>query len=102
LKNIIANQKINTMFLTTALFNQLINSDVTVFDGIKTLLFGGEKTSELHVRKLMESNRSLRLNNVYGPTETTTFATYYPINADQIRTKTPIGKPITNTTTYII
>ncbi|MDG1623287.1 AMP-binding protein, partial [Bacillus mobilis] len=41
-------------------------------------------------------------NNVYGPTETTTFATYYPINADQIRTKTPIGKPITNTTTYII
>ncbi|WP_142393675.1 AMP-binding protein, partial [Bacillus thuringiensis] len=52
LKDIIAKQKINTMFLTTALFNQLINSDVTVFDGIKTLLFGGEKTSELHVRKL--------------------------------------------------
>ncbi|WP_268531167.1 AMP-binding protein, partial [Bacillus atrophaeus] len=102
LKQTIAKHKINTMFLTTALFNQLINSDVTVFDGIGTLLFGGEKTSELHVRKLLENNAHIQLTNVYGPTETTTFATYYSIDVDQLRAKTPIGKPISNTATYIM
>ncbi|MEC1587841.1 amino acid adenylation domain-containing protein, partial [Bacillus spizizenii] len=102
LKQTIARHKINTMFLTTALFNQLINSDVTVFDGIGTLLFGGEKASEVHVRKLLENNSHIQLTNLYGPTETTTFATYYPIDVDQLRAKTPIGKPISNTATYIM
>ncbi|MCR3761950.1 AMP-binding protein, partial [Clostridium felsineum] len=43
LKRIIEDNNINTMFLTTALFNQIVSIDCTVFNGLKTLMFGGEK-----------------------------------------------------------
>lgn len=104
LKHVIKHHKINSMFITTALFNQLISIDQTVFDSLDQLLFGGEATSEEHVRKLRDHNDKIYLSNVYGPTETTTFALYYPIgtSGDGLRAKTPIGKPITNTTAYIL
>ena len=102
LKKVIDEKGITTMFTTTALFNQLMNSDETVFDSLDTLLFGGEKTSELPVRKLVERNQTIRFANIYGPTETTTFATWYPIEAQNVREKTPIGKPISNTKVYVV
>lgn len=102
LKQTIKDQSINTMFLTTALFNQLVNLDETVFEHIDTLLFGGEKASEIHIRKLIESNNKINLVNLYGPTETTTLATWYPINNQLSRDKTPIGKPVSNTEVYVL
>ncbi|MCY8935163.1 amino acid adenylation domain-containing protein [Bacillus atrophaeus] len=102
LKCVIEGQKITMMWLTVTLFNQLVNEDVTVFNQLKTLIFGGEKVSEVHIRKFKKENKKTQLINGYGPTETTTFATYYPIDADQVKVKTPIGKPISNTTTYIM
>lgn len=101
LKAAIRYHHVNTMFITTALFNQLINSDGTVFDDLDTLLFGGEITSEIHVKKLLHNNDKLNLVNVYGPTETTTFASWYPIKGTQVKEKTPIGRPIANAQIYI-
>lgn len=95
LKNYIVTNKINTMFITTALFNYLIKYDNSFFDTLKHLMFGGEKTSEEHVNLLKEHNATLDFRNVYGPTETTTFATHYIIGENVL--KTPIGKPIVNT-----
>ena len=102
LRRAIEEKDITTMFITTALFNQLINLDVTVFDELDTLLFGGEATSEKHVRELLTHNKKINLVNVYGPTESTTFATYYPFNREGIREKTPIGKPISNTKVLVM
>lgn len=99
-KNYLAEQKINTMFLTTALFNQYVQYDRTMFDPVGQLLFGGEMTSREHVCMFRDYNFNTRLTNVYGPTETTTFASYYPI--DEVRVKVPIGKPLSNTKLYII
>ncbi|KOP70464.1 hypothetical protein AMS59_19725, partial [Lysinibacillus sp. FJAT-14745] len=100
-QTILSNQ-IDTMFITTALFNQLIDMDEKIFDSLKQLLFGGEATSEEHVRKLMNRNKKIRFLNVYGPTENTTFTTYYPIKVENQLKKTPIGKPISNTKIYIL
>lgn len=102
LKYTIEKNRINTMFVTTALFNQIIDIDVTVFDKVKYLLFGGEATSKVHVEKLLQHNKKVALCNVYGPTETTTFATYYPINEVAKSNKIPIGKPIEGTTVYVL
>lgn len=101
LKKILNKNNINTMFLTTALFNQLITYDETVFDGLKYLMIGGEKASEYHVMKLAGRNSRLLFYNVYGPTETTTFATWYPIS-QPLQRKIPIGKPIKNAAVYIM
>lgn len=99
-KNYIIEQKINTLFMTTALFNQLISEDPAIFDTLEHFMFGGEKTSEKCVDILMERGKVSDVRNVYGPTETTTFATHYII--DKKRKKTPIGKPISNTQTYVL
>ncbi|SCW49988.1 amino acid adenylation domain-containing protein [Paenibacillus tianmuensis] len=102
LKGVIQEKTITTMFTTTVLFNQLMSMNETVFDGLGTLLFGGEKTSETHVRKLVERNLRIDFANIYGPTETTTFAVWYPIEDRTLRAKTPIGKPISNTRAYVV
>nr|WP_258957390.1 non-ribosomal peptide synthetase [Bacillus wiedmannii] len=102
LKQMLAKHRINTMFITTALFNQLVITDCTIFDSLDQLLFGGETTSEEHVKKLVKSNKKLKLSNVYGPTENTTFTTHYPICSEELVEKTPIGKPISNTTVHIL
>lgn len=102
LKREIRDKKINTMFITTALFNQLINIDPKVFQGLTQLMFGGEATSEEHVRTFMKHNKNIKFSNVYGPTENTTFSLFYPITEETMRDKTPIGKPITNTRAYIM
>lgn len=92
---------VNTMFVTTALYNQLISMNERIFDPLSQLLFGGEAASEEHVKKLWERNKQIKLINLYGPTETTVVATYYPITGERLRVKIPIGKPISNTTAYI-
>jgi len=102
LKEKLIRSEINTMFITTALYNQLISLDASTFDPLKQLLFGGEATSEDHVRKLVNRNTELSFSNIYGPTENTTYSLYYPITTMTLKEKTPIGKPISNTQVYIL
>jgi len=102
LKEKLIRSEINTLFITTALYNQLISLDASIFDPLKQLLFGGEATSEEHVRKLVNRNNELSFSNIYGPTENTTYSLYYPITAMTLKEKTPIGKPLSNTQVYIL
>ncbi len=100
LKTIIHKYKLNTVFITTVLFNQMIEQDQSTFDELDYLFFGGEQTTEKYVRQIQKRNSIKNFCNIYGPTETTTFALYYPIN--HVLEKTPIGKPITNRGAYIL
>ncbi len=99
-KNYMIENGVNTLFITTALFNQFIGEDKTIFNCLKHLMFGGEATSECHVEILRSQNTGIDFRNVYGPTETTTFASHYIIK-DKVD-KTPIGKPVSNTQMYIL
>lgn len=100
LKTMMEVNKVNTALFTTALCNQMINSNPDVFNSLDTLLIGGEKISEEHIRILKQQNNKIKLINAYGPTETTTIATTYEI-PDQFTT-IPIGKPISNTKIYLL
>ena len=102
LKALIFEQKINTMWLTASLFNHLITTDVTTFDDLTELLTDGEALSFSHVNKLLNHNPNITLINSYGPTETTTFATTLAMNTPVTNPKIPIGRPIANTTAYIL
>ncbi len=94
-------QKINMQFITTALFNQFVSFDPTMFDGLHCVSFGGERVSEEHVKLLLQRNPKLRLTNCYGPTESTTIALRHTIAPEQT-TNIPIGSPIHNTQIYIL
>ena len=100
LKETIEKQGITTMWMTSTLFNQMIMTDGSVFDGLKHLLIGGEKLSEQHVRMFKDRKNGVKLTNGYGPTENTTFTTTYEI-PDEFE-NIPIGKPISNTTVYVM
>jgi acyl-coenzyme A synthetase/AMP-(fatty) acid ligase/acyl carrier protein len=53
-----------------------------------------------HINKVRKDNPDLKVINCYGPTENTTFSTTYPVEKD-FDSNIPIGKPISNSTTYI-
>lgn len=100
LKNDINRFKVNTMWATASLFNQLVASDPDVFAGLSNLLIGGEKLSQYHVGLFQKAHPEVRLFNGYGPTENTTFTTVWEIPAKH--DKIFIGKPIKNTDIYIL
>ena len=100
LKEYISKWRVNTMWCTSSLYNQLIRMDVNIFDGLHNLLIGGEKLSEKHVYEFKDQNALTRLINGYGPTENTTFTTTFEIA--EAHAVIPIGKPICNTQIYIM
>jgi amino acid adenylation domain-containing protein len=96
----IAHHRINTMFLTTALFNQLVEQDAAVFGGGHVLV-GGEAASPRHFAKALAASPDAVFSNVYGPTENTTFSTIHTVVA-RPDGPVPIGRPIANSTGYVL
>ncbi|KAB8334016.1 amino acid adenylation domain-containing protein [Scytonema tolypothrichoides VB-61278] len=95
-------QEISTIFLTTALFNQLASVVPDAFKNIRHLLFGGEAVDPSSVKAILKNSSPQRLLHVYGPTECTTFSTWYLIQDLPEGATIPIGRPIANTQTYIL
>ncbi|MGH8714100.1 MAG: non-ribosomal peptide synthetase, partial [Casimicrobiaceae bacterium] len=90
------------MFVTTALFNQLARSAPALFRG-RDVLFGGEAAEPRWVDAVLRDGLPRRLLHVYGPTETTTFATWHEVRSVAADAATvPIGRPIGNTEVYVL
>ncbi len=71
--------EISILFLTTALFNHIAAEEPTAFNTLNCVMFGGEAVDPRWVRRVLEYGGPGRLLNGYGPTESTTFATWHPI-----------------------
>ena len=99
----IVEQDISGIFLTTALFNQMACHAAWGFRSVQDLLFGGENVDPRWVREVLANAPPKRLLHVYGPTETTTFATWHLVQDVQPEDTTiPIGRPIANTELYVL
>ncbi|QDQ02379.1 amino acid adenylation domain-containing protein [Lysinibacillus fusiformis] len=103
LSNVIKGEKVTKLLITTALFNTLVDININCFEHVKKILFGGERVSIKHVRKALDYLGENKLIHMYGPAESTVFATYYVVNKiDEGALTIPIGKPISNTQIYIL
>ncbi len=103
LAKVIKAEKVTIFFITTALFNTLVDVNIACLKNVRKVLFGGEQSSVRHVRKAYEYMGSGRIVNAYGPTETTVFATCYEVNhIEEGQMTIPIGKPIANTCIYVL
>ena len=70
---------------------------------MRKVLFGGEQASSKHVKKALAVLGEHRLINGYGPTETTVFACTHSVDRRVEGQRTiPIGKPLSNTTCYVL
>ncbi|WP_122860131.1 non-ribosomal peptide synthetase, partial [Pseudomonas viridiflava] len=95
--------RISVLFITTALFNQYVQQIPQALQGLRLLLSGGERADPASYRALLSQAQGLRLFNVYGPTETTTFATTCEVRAvSEGDESVPIGRPIGNTSIYVL
>jgi amino acid adenylation domain-containing protein/non-ribosomal peptide synthase protein (TIGR01720 family) len=95
---------VTTLWLTATLFNSVIDAAPDVLAPVRQLLIGGEALSVQHVTRALGHLPNTRIINGYGPTESTTFACCYPIPRalDADATAVPIGRPIANTTVYLL
>lgn len=103
LRQLLQRERIGVLFITTSLFNQLARVDPTMFGGLSELLFGGEAIDPAMPARVLAAEPPGRLLHVYGPTETTTFATWHEITSVPAGAVTlPIGAPLSNTTTFVL
>lgn len=103
LKRVLDDHRVTVLFLTTALFNTVVDEAPEVLSGLETILTGGEAHSLRHIEKALRHYGPDRLVSVYGPTECTTFATFHPVT--ELRPEDPalpIGRPIQNTRLYVV
>jgi amino acid adenylation domain-containing protein len=99
----LVDEKITTLWLTAALFNEIARADTCAFASLQTLIVGGEALDVRTVRSVLEAQPPRRLLNGYGPTETTTFACTHQIAiTDTNELRIPIGRPIAGVRTYVL
>jgi amino acid adenylation domain-containing protein len=93
--------RVTTLFLTTALFNEIAREAPAAFAG-RAVLFGGEAAEPEAVRLALAAGpRSLV--NAYGPAENTTLSTYHDIDAVPADSLCiPIGRPVSNSCAYVL
>jgi amino acid adenylation domain-containing protein len=100
---LLLNHSVTIMFLTTSLFAQYADSLAPVFRTLRYLITGGEAVDPQVVARVLENGGPEHLLNAYGPTECTTFATTYEIPQRELPSgNVPIGRPISNTSVYIL
>ncbi|HEX5706332.1 MAG TPA: amino acid adenylation domain-containing protein, partial [Pyrinomonadaceae bacterium] len=94
---------VTTMWLTAGLFHQMADGHLADLRGLRQLLAGGDVLSVPHVGRALRELPGCRLINGYGPTESTTFACTHAIaDEGELAATVPIGRPIANTTVYLL
>ncbi|MDU2311023.1 MAG: non-ribosomal peptide synthetase, partial [Staphylococcus epidermidis] len=82
----ITENKVNTMWLTSSLFNQIASERIEALESLTYLLIGGEVLNAKWVHLLNSRECHPQIINGYGPTENTTFTTTFAIPQEM-----PIG-----------
>lgn len=99
----IRNHGVTTLWLTAALFREVVDEASEVLRPIRQLLTGGDVVPATQARTLLELSPGISLINGYGPTESTTFACCHQITTDSVNgPSVPIGRPISNTQAYVL
>ncbi|MGI5261094.1 amino acid adenylation domain-containing protein [Streptomyces angustmyceticus] len=100
LRAAIEQHRVNTLWLTATLFNQLVEQDPAVLAGCQVLV-GGEAVSARHLTEAMDACPDSVFINAYGPTENTTFSVTHRLTR-RYTGRVPIGRPIANSTAWVL
>lgn len=101
LGRLIKENDVNTMWLTSSLYNQIASERIEILEPLSYLLIGGEVLNAKWVNLLNQRLKHPQIINGYGPTENTTFTTTYAMPSEVPR-RIPIGKPILGTHVYVM
>jgi mycobactin peptide synthetase MbtE len=95
---------VNTVWLTSSLFNMIVDEDLDAFRGVRQLMIGGERLSPTHVGRFLRRHPAITLLNGYGPVESTVFATVHRITPRDCERRggIPLGRPVPGTTVFVL
>lgn len=96
-------QKVSVAWLTAGLFRLIAKSRPKAFAGLRWIVTGGEVVPYDSVARMLDMHPGLIITNGYGPTENTTFTTTYTVRSSaEIAGPLPVGRPIANTTVFVL
>ncbi|HET8840619.1 MAG TPA: amino acid adenylation domain-containing protein, partial [Ktedonobacteraceae bacterium] len=99
----IEQQKITTLWLTAGLFHQVVESQLSHFQGVRQLIAGGDVLSISHVRQAIQSLPDCKIVNGYGPTENGVLTCMALLTEQSdLSRSVPIGRPVAQTRVYIL
>jgi amino acid adenylation domain-containing protein len=100
-KEVLVKYDISILHLIPLLFNQMAAQDMEIFGGLRYFLVGGDLVKPGAINRLRNSYPHLKIIHCCGPTENTTFSTTFQVDKDY-DIRIPIGKPIDNSSAYIL
>lgn len=102
LRSLLAARGVTHLWLTTPLFELLAGQAPDAFGDLRTLYVGGARVGVEAVEAVLKAAAPGRLINSYGPTETC-FSSFHVVTPEDLGgTSIPIGRPISNTTLYVV
>lgn len=103
LASLIESQRVTIVWMTIGLFSQYCDVLARAFSTLRYLAIGGDVVEPHVVARLLRQGPPQHFLSAYGPTECTTFSTIYEIgHEDECLARIPIGRPIANTSIYIL
>ncbi|MBZ4423366.1 non-ribosomal peptide synthetase, partial [Myxococcus sp. RHSTA-1-4] len=96
-------ERITALVIATALFNLTARTHPEAFRTLRWVIFGGEAADVTCVNAVLSHGAPQALVNGYGPTENTTFSTWFQaVHVEPDALSIPIGRPVSNSTAYVL
>ncbi len=102
LADLIRDESINTMWLTTGLFHQIVDLRPDCFVPGCRVKVGGDVLSPDHVNALLDTTSDVTVINAFGPTENTVISTMHYIDGGNVTGPISIGRPLANSSVHIL
>ncbi|HET7230667.1 MAG TPA: amino acid adenylation domain-containing protein, partial [Longimicrobium sp.] len=103
LRDVLRDERITTLYQTTALLNQLSREEPGIFAPLREVLFGGQAADAGSVRRILKSGKPRRLLHMYGPTETTAWCSWEQVEElDDDALTVSVGRPTGNQRIYLL
>ncbi|MGH3757785.1 non-ribosomal peptide synthetase [Actinophytocola sp.] len=95
-------RRIGALFVPTTLFRQIAAREPGAFASLDALYVGGEALDAGSVNAVLRAGPPRRFRNLYGPTETTTLATWQELTGPRHDDAVPIGRAVPATGVYLL
>ncbi|MFD8820470.1 AMP-binding protein, partial [Streptomyces sp. NPDC059627] len=104
LRALVAEDGVDTLWLTSSLVNLIVDEDPDAFTGIRHLLCGGERLSPPHIAALLDRHPGLRVTNGYGPVESMVFVSTHDVRPADTAAASgiPVGRPVRGTVLAVL
>ncbi|MGW7819955.1 non-ribosomal peptide synthase/polyketide synthase [Streptomyces puniciscabiei] len=102
-RRLAGDEGLSALWLTAGVFRLLAQDAPDCFRGLRQVWTGGDVVPAPAVRRVLAACPGLTVVDGYGPTETTTFATSFPLtDAAAVPDTVPIGRPLDDLRVHVL